>query len=291
MNCPIHTTVVTILISLIIIVVLLHLSHFDERSQQSLSYPMKNWKWSKPTRDSQRFRCTIILRDQGGRLGNRLFMFASATGLALTHSCYLHISAEIIHELNQSFELDLARLPAGFGPNRSESERRISNHCSYLTDLFSANTSQIIELRGFWQVHTYFSNYSTEIRRQLRLKPLILLKVNAFLQNNKSRVTLVGIHIRRGDFLGLRAVSSDQYVFAAMSYFTRKYSSVIFVIVTDDRSYCARVFGKRKDVLFTPTSFNSVMNLPLSVAVIMQSSLWAPSGGGVPTFFMIEHAR
>ena len=227
MNGPSHTTFLTILISVITIVVLLQLFHLNERNQQQLSYHMNNWKWSKPTRDSQRVQCSIILRDQSGRLGNRLFMFASAIGLALTHSCYLHISAEIIHELNQSFELDLARLPAGFGPNRSEPGRKISNHCSYLTDLFRANTSQIIELTGFWQVHTYFSNYSTEIRRQLRLKPLILLKVDAFLHNNKSGVTLVGIHIRRGDFLGLRPVSSDQYVLAAMFYFTRKYSSVL----------------------------------------------------------------
>ena len=255
----IRTLIFKLLILLLIIVVLLQLFHLDERNQQQLSYHMNNWKWSKPTRDSQRVQCSIILRDQSGRLGNRLFMFASAIGLALTHSCHLYISPKIIHELNQSFALDLARLPLVSGPSHKQRERKLYNHCSFWTDLFPANTSRNIELTGFWQVHIYFFNHSTEIRQQLRFKLSILQQVNTFLNNING--TRVGIHIRRADFLLVRTVSSDQFVLAAMFYFTRKYPSVFFVIVTDDRPYCERVFGKRKDVLFTPTSFSSVMDL------------------------------
>ena len=186
-------------------------------------------------------------------------MFGSALGLALTHSCHLHISPQIIHELNQSFALDLTRLPLGSAPNHPQPERRIYNHCSFVTDLFAANTSQTIELTGFWQVHVYFFNHSTAIRQQLRFKSFILQQINTFLNNING--TRVGIHIRRGDFLLVRTVSSDQYVLAAMSHFTRKDSSLVFVIVTDDRPYCERVFGKRQDVLFTPTSFDGATDL------------------------------
>ena len=46
-----------------------------------------------------------------------------------------------------------------------------------------------------------------------------------------------------------------------MAYFTSKYPSVIFVIVTDDRFYCERLFEKRKDVQLTPLSFDGVLDL------------------------------
>jgi galactoside 2-L-fucosyltransferase 1/2 len=255
----IRTAIFKLLILLLTIVVLLHIIHLYERNQRQLLSHMNNWKWSKPIRHSQQFRCSIILRKQSGRLGNCLFIFASALGLALTHSCHLHISPQIIHELNQSFALDLGRLPLGSGPNHSQPSRKLYNHCSFLTDLFRANSSQTLELTGFWQVQTYFLNHSAEIRQQLRFKPFILHQVNAFLKNIDG--TRVGIHIRRGDFLKVRSVSTDQYVLAAMSYFTRKYHSIIFVIVTDDRRYCKRVFGKRTDVLFTPTSFDGGTDL------------------------------
>ncbi|CAF4026178.1 unnamed protein product, partial [Adineta steineri] len=41
-------------------------------------------------------QCRIILRQRGGRLGNLLFMFASAYGLSLRHSCQLYINPDII---------------------------------------------------------------------------------------------------------------------------------------------------------------------------------------------------
>ena len=240
----------------VIIVVIVLLIFFD------LDKPNKRVLSNKRTVDAtKQSRCTILLSDRIGRLGNRLFMFATAVGLSLTHSGSLDISAEIINELNQTFSLDLARLPLRSAVNHSESKRQVYNHCSYLTNLFPLNTSQTLELIGFWQVHTYFANHSAEIRRQLTFKSSILYRVETFLKKNNTNVTRVGVHIRRGDFLPVRPVSSDGYVLAAMSYFTRKYSSVLFLIVTDDRRHCENVFGKRSDVFFTPVSFDAVMDL------------------------------
>ena len=187
---------------------------------------------------NQRVSCMIILRDRQGRLGNRLFMFASALGLALTHSCYLNVSAEIVNELNQLFELDLNDARQYAAPNHSEPHRQIYNHCSHLTSVFPSRRSQVVELKGYWQVHKYFARHDVELRRQLRFRWTILDRVNHFLEHNASRrhFTRVGIHIRRGDFLKGRAVSSDRFVHDAMSYFTVKYGAVRFVVVTDDRA-------------------------------------------------------
>ena len=254
-----------ILISTTLIVIVIIVLHVFDLGKRIPYYPVQfieSRASNRSIRPSRPCQCMIILRERSGRLGNRLFMFATALGLALNHSCCLNISTEIIHELNRSFILDLQRMPIRAVSNHSEYEkRRIYNHCSYLTDLFRANTSQTIELTGFWQVHTYFSDYSFEIRRQLRFKPSILHQVDTFLNNTNINSTRVGIHIRRGDFLRVRTVSSDQYVLDAMSYFIRKYLSVVFVIVSDDRPHCQSVFGKRQDVLFTPVAFDGVMDL------------------------------
>ena len=243
------------------IVVLVYLVYLDDRYEAHLSNHRKNWIPIKRARRSDEDQCMIFLRDRNGRLGNRLFMFATAVGLALTHSCYLHINEEIIEELNQSFTLNLDRLPILFGLNGSEGERKVYNHCSYLTNLFETNTSQSIELTGFWQVHSYFANHTTEIRRQLHFQSSILHQVKTVFENISVARTRVGVHIRRGDFLELRSVSSERYILAAMSYFTRKYSSVVFVIITDDRPYCERMFARRTDVIFTPVAFDAVMDL------------------------------
>jgi hypothetical protein len=42
-----------------------------------------------------------------GRLGNSLFMFASAYGLSRLHRCSLHIGESFKKELNEIFELNL----------------------------------------------------------------------------------------------------------------------------------------------------------------------------------------
>jgi len=204
-------------------------------------------------------RCVIILRERTGRLGNRLFMFASAYGLSLNRSCQLYIDSDIITELNSSFDINLPNLVPKSQLNHSTPIQKIYNHCSFLPYLLYSNNSYSIELSGFWQVHKYFIDHIEEIRRQLRFKQTILDRVNSFLDKNINRSvsTVVGIHIRRGDFLLVRRVSSNQYIFNAMFHFQAKYRSVIFVIVSDDKHYCRKVFGQRNNVLLTPDSFSA----------------------------------
>lgn len=255
-----------VIISITLIVIVIIVLHVFDLGKPIPYYPVQlieNRALNRSIGTSRPCQCMIVLRERNGRLGNRLFMFATALGLALTHSCCLDVSTEIIHELNRSFEIDLKRMPLGFRQNYSIKEHKIYNHCSYLAIPFQKNSTQGIEITGFWQVHKYFLNHSSEIRWQLRFKSSILNQVDAFLQKNvnSSISTRVGIHIRRGDFLQARTVSSINYIFKAMSYFTKKYHSVVFVIVTDDRPFCEKEFDKRNDVIFTPVTFSDTADL------------------------------
>jgi galactoside 2-L-fucosyltransferase 1/2 len=203
-------------------------------------------------------RCTVIVRNPLGRLGNLLFEFATAYGLSLDHSCHLYIGPEFLKQLSPYFEINLPNLLTEIELNHTSPIKQMYNHCTYFPTLLHPNTSQIIELVGYWQVHIYFVNHTDQIRHQLRFKNTILDRAKNFLSTNISRSisNLVGIHIRRGDFVGARAISSDKFIFDAMTYFERKYRSVNFVIVSDDKPYCRKVFSKRNDTHFTPDSFS-----------------------------------
>ncbi|CAF0792340.1 unnamed protein product [Adineta steineri] len=207
--------------------------------------------------------CTIILRHGIGRLGNLLFQFASAYGLSLTYSCRLHLDQQLIDELQKSFEINLTNLLQKSQLNNSTLTNRVYNHCSYIPILLHSNNSYSIELSGYWQVYRYFIDHMEQIKQQLRFRRSILDRVNNFFDKNisKNASTSVGIHIRRGDFVGVRRVSSDKYIFNAMSHFLAKYHSVIFIITSDDKQYCRKTFGQNKNVLVTLDSFSAVDDL------------------------------
>ncbi|CAF0885631.1 unnamed protein product [Adineta steineri] len=225
-------------------------------------YILQSWK-NKTIILNDSKECYIILRERSGRLGNRLFMFASAYGLSLKHSCQLYIDRNIIDELQTSFDMNLTSLLSKSQLNSFTSITKIENHCSYIPDVLHSNNSYSIELSGFWQVHKYFLDYMEQIKQQLRFKQSILDRVNNFLEENinKNVSTSVGIHIRRGDFLLVRRTSSNKYIFNAMSHFQIKYHSVIFIIVSDDKEYCRKTFGQNKNVLVTPDSFSAADDL------------------------------
>jgi len=209
--------------------------------------------------------CTVIVRNPLGRLGNVLFEFATAYGLSLDHSCNLYIGPKFFNELGRYFEINLTNLLTESELNHILSIKKIYNHCTYFPELFHPNKSENIELVGYWQVHKYFVNHTNEIRHQLQFKNTILNQAKNFIKKNISSTisNLVGIHIRRGDFIGQRKISSDKFIFDAMTYYKTKYRSVNFIFVSDDKLYCRNVFGKRNDTVFTPNSFTPAMDMAI----------------------------
>ena len=104
----------------------------------------------------------------------------------------------------------------------------------------------------------YFANKIDHIREQLRFKNSVLDSVKYFIDTNVSDSTsqLVGVHVRRGDYIGERPISSDEFILNAMVYFKRRYGPTNFIFVSDDKPYCREVFGNRDDSYFSPDSFS-----------------------------------
>ncbi|CAF1355659.1 unnamed protein product [Rotaria sordida] len=237
--------------------------------------------------------CMVYVNDHYGRLGNKMFITASAYGLARLHSCHLYISPQITKQMNETFILDLSPFLISTTTfnliinNTSDSMTKITKSvaCQYLPELTRPNAilrKHIFELRGYWQSYLHFSKYSEDIREHLfTARQPILEKVSKLfidiyeqkfdfkpkfsLENHQSFknqlaqsnwATWIGIHVRRTDFVHLNFSSSDKYLFAAIDYYTSHYSNAHFIVASDDKSYCKNLFRNRTNIFLTPESFS-----------------------------------
>ena len=91
----------------------------------------------------------------------------------------------------------------------------------------------------------------------LTIKPKYVFKATKFLRSHvPAKRTLVGVHVRRGDFLQDNpqakgnTVASKHYIRKAMGYFRKLYSNALFIVVSDGKAWC-RTNVAGKDVIFS----------------------------------------
>ncbi len=240
-------------------------------------------------------RCIVHLFHCIGRLGNRMFVVATAYALARLHSCHLHISTYISVEMKSVFAFDL-QLQSFLLPERtfrlimrntSNSMTKITRDigCQYFPELMHPNgisQGTIFEVKGFWQTYLHFANYSNEFRENIFVaRQSVLETVSTFfielyqqkfgftpqfsLENHQSfkkqlaqsnKTTWIGMHIRRSDFVKSEFASSDKYLFNTIEYYTIRYPNAHFIVASDDKRYCKKLFRDRSNIFLTPQSFS-----------------------------------
>jgi hypothetical protein len=242
---------------------------------------------------SQTIYCIVYVKVRDGRFGNRMFMIASAYGLARLHLCHLYLTPEMINEMKGTFILDLSPLLISSSTfhsivnNISKPMKTVTKYivCQYVPELTRPNAisqGTIFELQGFWQSYLHFARYGDEFRSRIfAANQPILEKVSQFflnlyqqnfgfklvfsLENHQSfkkqltqsnETTWIGIHIRRSDFVSLKFSSSDEYIFTAITYYTSHYPNAHFIVASDDKSYCQNLFRNRSNIFLTPSSFS-----------------------------------
>ncbi|UJR06813.1 hypothetical protein I4U23_011100 [Adineta vaga] len=242
----------------------------------------------------EQIRCTVILRRSGGRLGNRMFMFASAYGLARTHNCRLYVNNSILGELSDSFQIKGINERMWLSHEEYMKLTDIqekSSICSFKPELIQLNAFRNIELFGYWQSYLYFDAYREEIREIFSARQETLVRVGTYLRKittdicssclplvittqkelrytfqTQYNIIWIGIHIRRRDFIKLGFLSNDDYISYAMNHFRRRYhyKQVRFLIASDDKGYCLRRFAekrRRKNVFILPQNFSPADDL------------------------------
>lgn len=115
--------------------------------------------------------CLLIIRSADGALGNRMFLFASAYGLARLHQCDLYIGPWIIYDLRSVFRIELNETLVHLVTNDSVVVNRTDIYgrysaCTLYEDLFRVPFNQTFrnyEMVGFYQAYGYFEKYRDEI--------------------------------------------------------------------------------------------------------------------------------
>ena len=188
----------------------------------------------------------VICPDPQGRLGNLMFEFAAALGIANTlgYRCIIKPSHPLLEYFDireQISDVDFKNLlPITEGQWRGKAWRRNKIYLSYN-----------ITLAGYFQGWDFFQNSSEDIRQTFTVKREYLDTAVSFLQRNTPEVkTLVGIHVRRGDFLSAKdiqrgkTVADKYYIKKAMDFYVTSYTDSFFVVVSDDQLWCKdNIFG------------------------------------------------
>jgi galactoside 2-L-fucosyltransferase 1/2 len=188
-----------------------------------------------------------------GRMGNQMFEYASSYALARNKKMSFGLPAS--SELFKYFHLYVDQLSKFQYSKRCISAKTV--YAKYLRkyETFVFPTGKDIMFRAYLQTWTYFINCTGDIRQQFEFTDNIKHKASVILKNlliskyysDRRNVTLVGIHVRRGDYVEnrkkpIRKPADKAYIERALKYFRDLYPTVLFVIATNpqdsDRKWC-----------------------------------------------------
>lgn len=116
----------------------------------------------------------------------------------------------------------------------------------------------VISVRGYLQSWKYFANVRESVKLQLTFRKSVYMQAEKALRKSftgytkaigKEPSTLIGIHVRRGDLL-LRSfrqygheVATSSYLRAISKHLNESLPNTMFVVVSDDISYCRQLFS------------------------------------------------
>ena len=174
-------------------------------------------------------------------LANRLFMYASALGIALENNRTLEVYPPI-PEMQTSLSISSLWISSFKGDQYPE--LKYEKCCCYYPESQHLEKKNLA-LSGYLVSWKYFHKYRDIIVREFQFNQSIREHTNNFLsqiKSSNSSTMLIGVHIRRGDFLVQAhvdmgyTVATEDYVKKAVRYFQDKFNC-IFVIATNDRTW------------------------------------------------------
>ncbi|XP_070194922.1 galactoside alpha-(1,2)-fucosyltransferase 1-like [Littorina saxatilis] len=204
---------------------------------------------AKNTSKENIYMCGKIL----GRVGNAFFNYASIVGIARANNMTLYLKDEsVLADVLQN-------------PPTATSAREFDEKCS--TALFlpqpkcCAFYPQFMQLPkdDHYMVITcliswrYFENIKAEIKSLLQFRTDVQTEAQRIVGKVRSQtknVTVVGMHIRRGDQSGWIAYLhghnpvTPEYVSRAMTYFLQRFPHVHFLVASEDTAWCQQYVGQ-----------------------------------------------
>ncbi len=172
----------------------------------------------------------MIITRLHGRLGNQMFQYAAAKGLAVRHDARVALDtrgalARGEGTLTRVFDLPVTS-PALLPPERQQmlgyAWWRLSGRAPRFRRERGLGYNQQIEtwqdgtyLHGYWQSERYFSHISDDIRQGFAFPDFSTTR-NAEMADRIGNCLSVSLHVRRGDYLALGAhAQCDQAYYQA----------------------------------------------------------------------------
>ncbi|XP_074658133.1 galactoside alpha-(1,2)-fucosyltransferase 2-like isoform X2 [Tubulanus polymorphus] len=210
-----------------------------------------------------------------GRLGNNMFQYAALVGVALARGnvpIYLNEG----NGLRKIFDISAEKYPDSEYQSRvTKNSNRYNENCCF----FDPKLMKTVKIKGNFVLWGFFQNWryfhphaSDQLRREFTFRKPVTDAAESFLANatanytrkhrtkrHSTKVTYVGIHVRRGDItnthnhdkLGMRQPTMD-YFNKAMAIMERLYDNVLYVICSDDLKWCREKFGSMPNTAFCP---------------------------------------
>ena len=194
-------------------------------------------------------------------LANRLFMYPSALGIALENNRTLEVYPPI-PEMQTSLSISSPWI-SSFKEDQYP-ELKYKKCCCYYPESQHLEKKNL-SLSGYLASWKYFHKYRDIIVREFQFNQSIREHTNNFLsqiKSSNSSTMLIGVHIRRGDFLVQAhvdmgyTVATEDYVKKAVQYFQDKFNC-IFVIATNDRTWAESVFSNLVNIEYVFTGIDS----------------------------------
>ncbi|XP_064597476.1 galactoside alpha-(1,2)-fucosyltransferase 2-like [Liolophura sinensis] len=197
--------------------------------------------------NSGKFLCKILV----GGLGNHMFQYASLYGIARSKGMIPLIDArDVINDVFETWALKRSdrNKSVCFGmPNYSEKRSSAFDNATV-----TFQSDQHTHLYGYLQSFLYFATYEQELRCQFKFSYDVTKRAEELLSRhlkslriaNAQAVTLVAVHVRRGDKLSAAVksvggtVAPKEYILKAKQYFIKKYGRVVFVVCSDSIDWC-----------------------------------------------------
>lgn len=213
------------------------------------------------TRHSHRI-CPLFTCDECG-LGNKIFQYASAYGLALHLNMTLVVTTP--YKLGKLFQIS-KQGNIEFHNNRITCKnmklvKEKYGCCKYDKQFKHLNTNRDYMIGDYLFSWKYFSGFDNEIRNLLtfnhKLKTISKTFIFNALRRHSNRTTsntaVVGIHVRRGDMTRASKqrrgynVATTEYFEKAIELFSEKINkSIIFITATNDAAWT------KKNILLNP---------------------------------------
>lgn len=206
----------------------------------------------------------ILTTAFSGRLGNIMFEFASGLGIALDqNTTYI-----FVERLDRNIQALFTPFPhlADLFPIISLQTSHLLNFSWVHFDRGSSYETQMllilsqkrghILLDGCLQSWKYFENHKSLIRSLFAFSPQLRSSCMHYLHNISAGRPVVGIHIRRGDYMGEWSVNhgflrpNQTYYDRAMMYFKERLFAPLFLVIAENVNEVRSEIFNHTDVIF-----------------------------------------